>query len=316
MTRKLFSLLMSSFALLLLMGAGVEEDSAVLMEEDGAEATQTTATQPQTPVQADPVPAVAGESVLNLVEDLDYTLTVNGQPVSTDVAKTYRNETTYVALVPMAQCLDATVLYKWDSGTQTMTVHNDKLVLTAKVGQLYLTVNGRYLYTPEGIQMENGQVIVPLSALTKAFDASLTWNAATGVTAVTRGSGAAAFGEQYYNANDLFWLSRVIYTESGNQPLEGMMAVGNVILNRVNHPSFPNTIEGVLAQKNQFTTYQSGRIANSTPNAQSVIAAKLVLDGGVVEETKGALYFDSTPNSWAARNRTCIAVIGGHRFYA
>ena len=36
MTRKLFSLLMSSFALLLLMGAGVEEDSAVLMEEDGA----------------------------------------------------------------------------------------------------------------------------------------------------------------------------------------------------------------------------------------------------------------------------------------
>ena len=316
MTRKLFSLLMSSFALLLLMGAGVEEDSAVLMEEDGAEATQTTATQPQTPVQADPVPAVAGESVLNLVEDLDYTLTVDGQPVTTDVAKTYRNETTYVALVPMAQCLDATVLYKWDSGTQTMTVHNDKLVLTAKVGQLYLTVNGRYLYTPEGIQMENGQVIVPLSALTKAFDASLTWNAATGVTAVTRGSGAAAFVEQYYNANDLFWLSRVIYTESGNQPLEGMMAVGNVILNRVNHPSFPNTIEGVLAQKNQFTTYQSGRIANSTPNAQSVIAAKLVLDGGVVEETKGALYFDSTPNSWAARNRTCIAVIGGHRFYA
>lgn len=94
------------------------------------------------------------------------------------------------------------------------------------------------------------------------------------------------------------------------------MAVGNVILNRVNHPSFPNTIEGVLAQKNQFTTYRSGRIANSTPNAQSVIAAKLVLDGGVVEETKNALYFDSTPNSWAARNRTCIAVIGGHRFYA
>lgn len=316
MTRKLFSLLMSSFALILLMGAGVEQEPAVLADEDGAETVQAAAPQTAAEVQAAPVAAEAGESVLSLVENLDYSLTVDGQPISKNVAKTYRGETTYVALAPMAQCLDPTILTKWDAGTQTMTVHNDKMVLTATVGQLYLTVNGRYLYAPEGIQMENGQVIVPLSVLTEAFDASLTWDGATKITAVTRGSGAAVAGEQYYNANDLFWLSRVIYTESGNQPLEGMMAVGNVILNRVNHPSFPNTIEGVLAQKNQFTTYRSGRIANSTPNAQSVIAAKLVLDGGVVEETKNALYFDSTPNSWAARNRTCIAVIGGHRFYA
>ena len=142
------------------------------------------------------------------------------------------------------------------------------------------------------------------------------WDGATGITSVTRGSGAAKSGSAYYNSDDLFWLSRVIYTESGNQPLEGKMAVGNVVLNRVKHPSFANTIEGVLAQKNQFTTYWSGHIGRSTPNAESVIAAKLVLDGGVVEEVKNALYFDSTGNSWASRNRTCVAVIGGHRFYA
>ena len=101
-----------------------------------------------------------------------------------------------------------------------------------------------------------------------------------------------------------------------SQTKEGQMAVGNVILNRVSSPIFPNSILGVLSQKNQFTTYQSGRLANRTPNASSVIAAKLVLDGGVVEETEGAMYFDSTPNSWASRNKTCVAVIGGHRFYA
>ena len=314
MTRKLFSLLMSSFALVLLMGAGVEQDSAALVTEDEAEHTQPAV--PATEEQAEPVPAVAGESVLAMVEELDPTLTVDGQPVTTDVAKTYRSETTYVALVPMAQCLDSTVSSSWDAGSQTMTVTSSKLNLTATVGQLYLTANGRYLYAPLEMQMADGQVMVPLAVLTEAFGASLTWDAATGITSVTRGSGAAVSGDQYYNENDLYWLSRVIYAESGNQPLEGMMAVGNVILNRVNHPSFPSTIEGVLAQKNQFTTYRSGRIANCTPNVQSVIAAKLVLDGGVVEETKGALYFDSTPNSWAARNRTCIAVIGGHRFYA
>ena len=316
MTRKLCSLLISSFAVLLLMGAGMEEDSAALVDESGSEAVQTAAAQVETEEQAEPVAAVSGESALSQVEEVDPTLTVDGQPVPADVAKTYRGDTTYVALVPMSECLDSTIQSKWDAGTRTATVHNDKLVLTAKAGDLYLTVNGRYLYTPEGIQIENGKIMVPLSALVKAFDGSLTWNGTTGMTAVTRGSGAAKFGEQYYNADDLFWLSRVIYTESGNQPLEGKMAVGNVVMNRVNHPSFPGTIEGVLAQKNQFTTYWSGHIARSTPNAESVIAAKLVLDGGVVEEVKNALYFDSAASSWASRNRTCVAVIGGHRFYA
>lgn len=316
MTRKLCSLLISSFAVLLLMGAGVEEDSAALVDESGSESVQTAAARVGAEEQAEPASAVSGESVLSQVEEVDPTLTVDGQPVSTDVAKTYRGDTTYVALVPMSKCLDSTILSKWDAGTRTATVHNDKLVLKATVGNLYLTVNNRYFYAPEGIQIENGQVMVPLSALVKAFDGSLTWNGSTGITAVTRGSGAAKFGEQYYNADDLFWLSRVIYTESGNQPLEGKMAVGNVVMNRVKHPSFPGTIEGVLAQKNQFTTYWSGHIARSSPNTESVIAAKLVLDGGVVEEVKNALYFDSAASSWASRNRTCVAVIGGHRFYA
>ena len=176
MTRKLCSLLISlcsllisSFAVLLLMGAGVEEDSAALVDESGSESVQTAAARVGAEEQAEPASAVSGESVLSQVEEVDPTLTVDGQPVSTDVAKTYRGDTTYVALVPMSKCLDSTILSKWDAGTRTATVHNDKLVLKATVGNLYLTVNNRYFYAPEGIQIENGQVMVPLSALVKAF---------------------------------------------------------------------------------------------------------------------------------------------------
>ena len=47
-----------------------------------------------------------------------------------------------------------------------------------------------------------------------------------------------------------------------------------------------------------------------------MIAAKLVLDGGVVEEVENALWFDAKcSNSWAARHKSCLAVIGGHKFY-
>ena len=207
MTRKLFSLLMSSVALVLLMGAGVEQGTPVLTEEDGEEAPQA-AIQTSAEVRAEPVPAAAGASVLSMVEELDSTLTVDGHPVTKDVAKTYCGQTTYVALVPMAQCLDSSVTSAWDAGSQTMTVTSSKLNLTAAVGQLYLTANGRYLYAPEGVQMADGQVMVPLAVLTEAFGASLTWDAATGITAVTCGSGGAVSGDQYYNADDLYWLDK------------------------------------------------------------------------------------------------------------
>ena len=52
------------------------------------------------------------------------------------------------------------------------------------------------------------------------------------------------------------------------------------------------------------------------PNESSVIAAKLVMDGGVVEEVKDALWFDAMcSNSWAARHKSCLVIIGGHKFY-
>ena len=86
-------------------------------------------------------------------------------------------------------------------------------------------------------------------------------------------------------------------------------------MNRVAHPAYPNTVEGVLAQKNQFSTYKSGALANRTPTEKCVIAAKLVLDGGEVAETDGALYFDSARSSWASRNRQYAATLGGHTFY-
>ena len=137
----------------------------------------------------------------------------------------------------------------------------------------------------------------------------------TSTITVTSGTGAIVSGDSFYNQDDLFWLSRVIYRESGNQSLEGQMAVGNVVLNRVADPAFPDSVEGVLAQKNQFSTYKSGVLRKTKPSASSIIAAKLVMDGGVVEETRGALFFDSGVNSWAARNKKLIATFGDHNFY-
>ena len=318
MKHKLFSVVLCGFALILLTGAGAAEaeTGVLLMDEEIGEAAQqveTLYTEEELPETA--VPAAEGVSPQELTEQIDTALCVDGEYVSVEVARVQHDGVTYVALAPMAKELDESVQIGWDGSSSTVTVKSSKLSLTAKVGQLYVQANGRYLYVPEGVQMVGGKVTVPLSVLVKAFDARLSWDAASGTVVVNRGSGAIQFGDSYYNQDDLFWLSRIIQAECGNQPLEGRMAVGNVVLNRVKNPAFPSTVKGVLSQKNQFTTWKNGALANRTPNATSVIAAKLVLDGGEVESTKGATFFDSNSNSWAARNKTCVAVIGNHKFY-
>ena len=317
--RKLFALLLSGLAIILLMGAGV--DPAVLAAEtaDSAQTEELSApveepadqieTAPEASLEeevpADPVPA----------PELDRVLLLDGQPVLKAVCRTTIGGETYVSLKVMSQQLDPSVSVSWDANSKTVTVTSETLKLTATAGKLYLEANGRYLYMPEGVQLVDGQMMVSLDVLAKAFDAVTGWDGEAGTFTVTSGSGAIASGDAFYNSDDLFWLSRVIFAESGNQCLEGKMAVGNVIMNRINHKNWPDTILGVIAQKNQFTTYRGGKLANRTPNAQSVIAAKLVLDGGVVEEVAKAYFFDSTSNSWASRNKTCLAVIGGHKFY-
>lgn len=318
MKHKLFSVVLCGFAFILLTGAGAAEaeTGVLLMEEEIGEAAQqveTLYTEEELPETA--VPAAEGVSPQELTEQIDTALCVDGEYVSVEVARVQHDGVTYVALAPMAKELDESVQIGWDGSSSTVTVKSSKLSLTAKVGQLYIQANGRYLYVPEGVQMVGGKVTVPLSVLVKAFDARLSWDAASGTVVVNRGSGAIQSGDSYYNQDDLFWLSRIIQAECGNQPLEGRMAVGNVVLNRVKNPAFPSTVKGVLSQKNQFTTWKNGALANRTPNATSVIAAKLVLDGGEVESTKGATFFDSNSNSWAARNKTCVAVIGNHKFY-
>lgn len=312
--RKLFALLLFGLAIVLLMGAGVDTAAQAIEAASSSTLTEEPAEVPveqpdediETDLPAPEVPAV----------ELDRALLLDGQPVPKAVNRTTISKTTYVSLKAMSQQLDPSAQVAWNGKTETATVTTEGLKLTACVGNQYIVANGRYLYMPAGVKMVDDQMMVSLDVLAKAFGATTGWDDEKGTFLVNRGEGAIESGDTFYGEKDLFWMSRIIYAESGNQSLEGKMAVGNVVLNRVNHPNWPDTIYGVIAQRNQFSTFNGGRLANRTPNVGSVIAAKLVLDGGVVEEVRKAYFFDTfLRNSWAARNKRVVAEIGGHRFY-
>lgn len=330
MKRKLFSTLLCAFALLLLMGAAAvpEQADLILAQEESAAASSSKTLETDDTIQfevngeaeADEAQAADEAAAVEVVEPAvttDEYVLIDGQPAPTDIGRTQSaDNTTYVSMAGMAKALDQSAAAVYDGSTGTVTVTTANLTMTARLGAQYVVANGRYLYVEQPIGQSNGTLMVPLSVVAEAFDAKLSWDAATGKILVQRGSGALVSGDAYYNQDDLFWLARVMYAEAGNQGLKGQMAVGNVVLNRVESAIFPNTVHGVLAQKNQFSTYKGGALANRTPTESCIIAAKLVMDGGVVEEVEDALWFDAKcKNSWAARNKTCLAVIGGHKFY-
>ena len=192
----------------------------------------------------------------------------------------------------------------------------DTLTMTAAVGDQYVVANGRYLYVEDGVITLDGAVAVPVRVLAEVMKMTTEYDAQTGLVHLTSSEevGYLEDGDTYYDSDSLYWLSRIIYCESGNQVLDGKIAVGNVVLNRVSDSRFPDTIYDVIFQKNQFSPASSGSIYRE-PNEASVIAAKLVLDGAVVLED--ALFFNRAGLvCYASKNRPYITTIGGHAFYA
>ena len=80
-------------------------------------------------------------------------------------------------------------------------------------------------------------------------------------------------------------LALCVEAEAGNQDLKGKRLVADVILNRVESPRFPDTIEGVISQKYQFTTYWDGSMDKITePSDETFEAVKMELYGQRLDE--------------------------------
>ncbi len=115
--------------------------------------------------------------------------------------------------------------------------------------------------------------------------------------------------------NDLQLLARCVNGEARGEPYTGQVAVAAVILNRVKHPSFPNTIAGVIYQKGAFTATVDGQINVPISSGSSVYkACRDAMNGW--DPTGGAIYYynpQKTTNKWIY-SREVVKIIGKHRF--
>ena len=117
------------------------------------------------------------------------------------------------------------------------------------------------------------------------------------------------------SASDTQLLARAVNGEARGEPYEGQVAVAAVILNRVKHSSFPNTISGVIYQPGAFTAVSDGQInVPIDPKSTVYKACEDALNGW--DPSGGAIYYfnpDTATNAWIW-SRPLIKQIGKHRF--
>ena len=127
---------------------------------------------------------------------------------------------------------------------------------------------------------------------------------------INGGGGDLSGGTQ---SGDLYLLARVISAEARGEPYTGQVAVGAVVLNRVRHSSFPNSISGVIYQSGAFSCLDDGQF--DEPITESAYrAAQDALNGS--DPSGGAIYYfnPATATSKWIWSRPLIVTIGKHRF--
>ncbi len=312
-------------------GAGAQTGETVLSEDSFEALFDGDAQSPEQLLPAEDLPAepasseeeaaaeaLETEDALELPHEDAVWINYNGQLLELETFAIAINGTTYVPVRDFFEALGCTV--EWSTEDQAVTVtRGTELEAVFAPNSRLARANLRCWYMDQPCILLDGSAMIPVRAAAKIFNAEVVWDGENQAVHLT-GSGVLESGLTYYDdeGDSLLWLARIIYHESGNQPLDGKVAVGNVVMNRVNNSLFPDTVYDVLYDNRtgvQFLKQSNTRIFNE-PNEESWLAAKLVMEGYVT--APGCLYFASVrliKTCWAARNRTYYATIGAHAFW-
>lgn len=236
-------------------------------------------------------------------------ITVDGAELSAPAFA--ENGTTYAPLSPLLQALGGWET-RWDGVSRTASAETDLFPLSVPVGRSQVLLDGYAYDLAVPAQIRDDRTYVPLRVIANLLGSHVQFTGWDQPVAVTTGQAKS------YTEEDLYWLSRIISAESRGESLLGQVAVGNVVLNRVASRQFPDTIRDVVFDKKdavQFEPVENGTIYD-TPTAQSVLAARLALNGA--DAVGDCLYFFSpalSQGTWIRQNTTYHTTIGCHEFY-
>lgn len=264
------------------------------------------------------LPVTAAEETINF--DTPITVTVNQHLIQTDVKPFLYRGTTYVPIRFISEALGVeNISWHPDTGSAVIEFEGNTLVLQKNTNDAYL--NGSRLQVSGGIRLVENRLFVPVRFVAESLNCTVDWVYESYTVAITKPDVNVPqhlIGSRSYTDDEIYWLSKIIHAESRGEPMEGKIAVANVILNRVESEEYPNTIYGVIFDQRhgiQFSPVLDGSIY-LTPYGDSIIAAKRALEGeNPIEDCLFFLNPQSATNFWIVNSRTFYTTIQNHDFY-
>ncbi len=252
--------------------------------------------------------------------DIPITLSVNKTLIKTDTEPFLYRDTTFVPIRFVSEALGADSV-EWDNQKSEAVISYKGKTIRLPKGKNGGYVNGQYVSIPGGVQLVNSRTYVPVRFVSEELDCSVNWIHETYTVDIEKEGVVvppSMVAKRSYTDDEIYWLSKIIHAESQGEPMEGKIAVGNVVLNRVKSKDYPNTIYGVIFDRNhgvQFSPVLNGTIYQK-PYGDSIVAAKRALAG---ENHAGRSLFFLNPtiseNFWIPNNRTYFTTIANHDFY-
>lgn len=272
---------------------------------------------------------------------------VNNSQISPDVPPFIVNGTTYVPIRFISNALNVDKT-EWNQNSQSVTIKNDNKTIVLFVNKNYGYINNNYKSLSGSPILKNNRTFVPLRLISETFEANVNWDSKNYTVSITMPNNNISINKPSNNTSSssnssstskpsnnnsssnstnlgianiddaTYWLARIIEAEASGEPYKGKVAVGEVILNRVQANEFPNTIWGVIFDDTyaiQFEPVANGTIYN-TPSSESIKAAKEALNGS--NYAGDSLYFlnpQKAASNWIVKNREFFATIANHDFY-
>ena len=260
---------------------------------------------------------------------------VNNLEVYPDVPPFIVNGTTYVPIRFISNALNVDKT-EWNQNSQSVTIKNDNKTIVLFVNKNYGYINNNYKSLSGSPILKNNRTFVPLRLISETFEANVNWDSKNYTVSITMPNNNISINKPSNNTSSssnssstskpsnnnsssnstnlgianiddaTYWLARIIEAEASGEPYKGNVAVGEVILNRVQANEFPNTIWGVIFDDTyaiQFEPVANGTIYN-TPSSESIKAAKEALNGS--NYAGDSLYFlnpQKAASNWIVKNR-------------
>ncbi len=246
--------------------------------------------------------------VMPVSQSKTITIKVDDEILNPDKMPYIEEDRAFVPIRFIAKALNVNDI-SWDNETKTAILADNTKRIELTLGSSTAKVNGKIIALDSPINIYEGRIFVPVRFVAEIFECLVSWDHANYRVLINT---LNSYGK------DIYWLSRIVHAESHGEPYEGKLAVANVVINRKNSPDFPDSIKGVIFDKNygyQYTPVLNGTIYN-TPSWDSVKAATEALEGK--NNIDDCLYFlnpDKSTNFWIIKNRTFYKSIALHDFY-